>query len=84
MAVNVVSVVDPPDLDERTDAIAVLDPGRSIYERLVHGLGTAGIKVSRAGPAPAQQSGAPLLVMVLESHPDGATIASNGSNTLTK
>jgi DNA-binding NarL/FixJ family response regulator len=72
---NIVSVVDPPDPDERTDAIAVLDPGRSVYERLVRGLWTEGIKVYRAGPAPARRSGTPLLVMVLDGDPDWAKIA---------
>jgi DNA-binding NarL/FixJ family response regulator len=73
--VNIVSVIDPPDLEEPTDAIAVLDPGRSIYERLVRGLWTEGIRVYRAGPAPARRSGASLLVMVLDSSPEWATIA---------
>jgi DNA-binding NarL/FixJ family response regulator len=73
--VNIVSVVDQSDPEERTDAIAVLDPGRSIYERLVRGLWTEGIKVFRAGPAPARQSGTPLLVMVLDGDPDWSKIA---------
>lgn len=72
---NIVSAIDPADLNERTDAIAVLDPGRSIYERLVRGLWTEGIKVYWAGPGPARRSGAPLLVMVLDSHPDWAQLA---------
>ena len=75
MAVNIVSIVDAPDPDQPTDAIAVLDPGRSIYERLVRGLWTEGIKVYRAGPTPARRSGAPLLVMVLDETPDWAKIA---------
>jgi DNA-binding NarL/FixJ family response regulator len=75
VAVNIISVVDPPEPDERTDAVAVLDPGRSVYDRLVRGLWTEGIRVYRAGPAPARQSGNPLLVMVLDSHPDWAKIA---------
>jgi DNA-binding CsgD family transcriptional regulator len=75
MAVNIVSVVDPQEPDEHTDAIAVLDPGRSIYERLVRGLWTEGIRVYRAGPAPARRTGGPLLVMVLGSSPDWAKVA---------
>ena len=72
---NIVSAIDPADLNERTDAIAVLDPGRSIYERLVRGFWTEGIKVYRAGPGPARRSGTPLLVMVLDGDPDWAKIA---------
>jgi DNA-binding NarL/FixJ family response regulator len=72
---NIVSVVDQPDVDEPTDSIVVLDPGKAIFERLVRGLWTDNIKVYRAGPAAAKRSGIPLLVMVLDADPDWAKLA---------
>jgi DNA-binding CsgD family transcriptional regulator len=72
---NIVSVVDPSDVDEPTDSIVVLDSGKTIFERLVRGLWTESIKVYRAGPAAAKRFGRPLLVMVLDADPNWTKLA---------
>jgi hypothetical protein len=72
---NIVSVVDQPDVDELTDSIVVLDPGKAVFERLVRGLWTENIKVYRAGPVAAKRLGRPLLVMVLDADPAWTKLA---------
>jgi DNA-binding NarL/FixJ family response regulator len=72
---NIVSLVDAPALDEHFDAVAVVDPGRSTYDRLARGLWSDKIKVYRAGPAPTEARGAALLVLVLSDRPDWEKVA---------
>lgn len=80
MVMNIVSVVDQPDVDEPTDSIVVLDAGKAIFERLVRGLWTENIKVYRAGPRAAKRSGSPLLVLVLDAEPQWTKLATTCMN----
>jgi DNA-binding NarL/FixJ family response regulator len=64
------------DADATIDAIAVLDPGRSMYERLRKGFWVDGTKVYRAAPASLRRGSVPLLVMVLDADADWTQVAS--------
>jgi len=72
--VNAAPIVDVPDLDARTDSIVVMESGQTLYERLVRGLWTHGIKVHRARPSIARQGQNPLLVMGIDADADWTRI----------
>ena len=66
--------MDPPDANAQTDAVVVMESGRALYERLVRGLWTHGVKVHRAGPSVARRAGRSLLVVSVDVDPDWASI----------
>lgn len=68
--VNIVSAVDPPADEAESHAIAVMETGRALYERLVRGMWTHGVKVVRAGPSIARRSESELLVMAIDADSD--------------
>jgi len=72
--VNAAPIADAPDLDARTDAIVVMESGQKLYERLVRGLWTDGIKVHRARPSIARHGQNPLLVMGIDADADWTRI----------
>jgi DNA-binding NarL/FixJ family response regulator len=51
-----------------------METGRTLYERLVRGMWTHGVKVVRAGPAIGRRTGSPLLVLSIDADADWARI----------
>jgi len=72
--VNIVSAIDPPDDAAQPNAITVLETGRVLYERLVRGMWTHGVKVLRAGPSIARRPESRLLVMAIDADSDWARV----------
>ena len=71
---NAISVIEGPDVEAPSDAIVVMETGRTLYERLVRGLWTHGTKVVRAGPS-ARRSQGQLLVVSIDGDADWPRIA---------
>lgn len=68
--VNIVSAIDAPDDAAQPDVIAVMETGRALYERLVRGMWTHGVKVLRAGPSMARRTETQLVVMAIDADSD--------------